>query len=44
MCRLLFQNELEQKEINTLVALTDYSHVIPGGKDGEQQNEWWEEE
>lgn len=36
---LPFKNELEQEEIKTLLALIDYSYVIPRGKDGEKQSE-----
>lgn len=39
MCCLPFKNEFVQKELNTLVALIDYSEVVPRGKDGEKQSE-----
>lgn len=39
MCCLPFKNEFEQEEIKTLLALIDYSYVVPRGKDGEKQSE-----
>lgn len=36
---LPFKNEFEQEEIKTLLALIDYSYVIPRGKDREKQSE-----
>lgn len=39
MCCLPFKNEFEQKEINTLVALIDYSYVVSRGKEGQKQRE-----
>lgn len=34
-----FENEFEQKEINILVTLANYSHAVPAGEDVEKQSE-----